>query len=1822
MTLLDALLRVAENAPEKTAFSVVSSASELERAITYGELDRAARAIADWLQAHNGAGERVLLDFPAGLDFITAFWGCAYAGAIAVPVPHGRSLPQEFTARLLRDANPRFICGNSSASKGRAWQNVTNEAQYVDTSSLDMSRANSWRQPVQHGSDIAYLQYTSGSTSAPKGVIITHDNLIANIRYIDSGFRHTKESVVVTWLPHYHDMGLVYGIVLPIFYGIPCVCMSPMAFMQTPALWLSVISKTRATHSGGPNFAYDACVRKVSIEERDRLDLSSWRVAFNGAEPVSQQTMEVFYKTFRETGFSYNAFHAAYGLAEATLKVSAPKPDAAPTSVTIRSGVIECGSVELCPTSTPQSRSVVSCGVTNEDTTVIIVNPTSRRECVPGGIGELWVNGPGVSPGYWRREEDTAETFNGVVHGRAERFLRTGDLGFILGGQLYPLGRIKDLLIIRGANYYPEDIEAVVSQSIELRHLGRAAAFGIEWNGGEKVVVIAEAGTAKHNSFSKGKDFNEVLQNIRNAISTSLQLEVYAVGIVKRGMLPRTTSGKLQRSRCRDLFLGNQFDFVAISTLHDPGELSQWPKTPDKSIDNGLGNRIETYLVAALKTLLGHKASIERESNMVGLGLDSLMATELQRRLEQDFCGIPIRAVDFLKDGTVAGCARLIEQALCDGSPSKVKVAVDRQSAWELSPEQRRLLLLQDFAPISPAYNLCATVQIDGAIHIHTLRAALQTVVLRHKPLHSLFSGSSPRAHTLNPKALPHISLCDMSMIEPPQPGESAAEITRTLAERPFSFETPLVRLVIIKFSANLHAIAVVMHHLIADAHSLEVFSEELSTCYKTITNDGSALISNTALSYSDCSRLSNEAASAAAASGHLAWWKKYLGPNLPVMQFPRRRTTRDTLWGRSKSRKAAIPADLMTGLMKVRSSANVTPFTIFLAAYAAILHWCCGQEDLLIACPVSGRWISGSESLIGLFAYPLPIRLTVKPERSVRDLLAHVKENVLAVMEHSQVPLLSILGQIKTSKQHKNDPTLPILFSFVSQRQNGPTDQGPIVRGRVLQSPFTDIDLTLALNDIAGAYEVCFTWNADILDDEMADWCASSYLDVLKAIATGQEYTLLEALDLPRVPLLAQETSARRDENLTIQISSTFTADPVRDTLEYWLHRLDLSAALRFGQAGQVFQDLLIPNGATATNTGINLILLRLADFSPDLSCTGPISELHRDLTQKVREFASTAMLSSSRLGAHHLIICCASADDPDPELQDVFVEVEDELQDLCKKRADITIVTSAKLHELYPTSERADPYSDRVGLLPYTPTYFAAIATMAARQIFNLVVAPKKVIAFDCDHTLWDGVCGEVGPTRVHVDGPAQIMQETLRTKARAGFLLCLSSHNRDEDVLRVFDENSAMRLRRTDITAYRIDWLSKVEQLVSLAQGLKVRLESFVFIDDDPVQCAEVRSALPEVLTLLLPADRAQVGIFLRHIWPLDVRATTEEDSCRADMYRETAERERAASAADTFEAFLATLELEVKVSPLTPEHLERASQLTFRTTQFNLTGRRWSAAELARALESKTHGCWTVEARDRFGSYGVVGFIAGALHDGTFLIETFVLSCRALGKQIEQKILIRLGKYLAEGGIKKLRLQLRRTTRNTPAAIFFEGLSSKNSIVPRDGVEELTILVDELSTILQRSTSKQQPKVGGEGYSRGISGSYDMSLRQEALVEIAESLHDSAAILSAVRSRRHCSQVSTPGGYVSPRSRSEEIIVSIWSELLNTSEISVHDDFFTLGGQSILAVQVLSRIHQEIGVEIPMSSFFSGELTVASLAALVDAEQVLSAESSGR
>jgi amino acid adenylation domain-containing protein len=1118
-TLVELLQWRASKQPQQQAYTFLVNGEVEGSYLTYGELDWQARLIATLLQTCANRGERALLLYPPGLEFITVFFGCLYAGVIAVPAyppRSNRSMPR--LQAIIADAQATIVLTTTNllADIKRQFIQFPELAtmQWLATDQITSQGEDKWQQEATLTSDtLALLQYTSGSTAAPKGVKVSHGNLLHNQKLIQLAMEHTTETVFVGWLPLFHDMGLVGNMLQPLYLGIPCILMSPVAFLQKPWRWLQAISRYKATTSGGPNFAYDLCVRKITPEQRATLDLSSWEIAFNGAEPIRKETLEQFAVTFAECGFRREAFYPCYGMAETTLIVSGGSKATPPVLQSVKSSALAQNQIVPASKEEVDVRTLVGCGRPLPNLKIVIVNPDTLTLCLPSEVGEIWVAGASVTQGYWCRKEQTEYTFRAYLKDIKEGpFLRTGDLGFLYEGELFITGRLKDLIIIRGRNHYPQDIEWTVAKSHPALQADSGAAFSVDVNGEERLVIAQEV----QRSYLRNLETEEVIGAIRQAVVEEHEVQVYAVLLLKPGNIPKTSSGKIQRHACRAGFLAGTLTTIASSIVENDHQtdstfglsrediLALEPSQRQSQLKSYLQQQVARVMKVSLK-------QVNPRQSLGSLGIDSLMAIELQHTIETNL-GVVLPMACFLGDVSIEELGIKVIAQLESNSVNELS-SLNAVTEYPLSHGQQALYFLQQLAPENTAYNIARAVRIRGELHIEALHRAFQILADRHPCLRTTFI-------TNQGQTVQRVHQELQVYWQQENAGEwdelSLSDRLIQLAHSPFDLEQgPLMRVGLFIRSPQEHILLLVVHHIVADLWSLTVLVDELGRLYEAEKNGIPLTLPPLTKQYADY--VNAEAQMLASPEGKRLWayWKKLLAGELPVLNLPTDRPRPSVQSYRGASYTCKFSAELTQKLKDFSRDRQVTLYMTLLAAFQSLLYRYTGQEDILVGSPTSGRNRAAWAGVVGYLVNPVVLRASFADNPSFETFLQQVQQTVLDAFAHQDYPFSLIVEQLVPIREPGRSPLFQVMFVLqkaqIAQQAGlaalalGETGIGMNLGDLQLESfrleqQIAQFELTLMMAEIDGVLTAAWQYNSDLFDIDTITRMAGHFQTLLES--------------------------------------------------------------------------------------------------------------------------------------------------------------------------------------------------------------------------------------------------------------------------------------------------------------------------------------------------------------------------------------------------------------------------------------------------------------------------------------------------------------------------------------------------------------------------------------------------------------------------------------------------------------------------------------------------------------------------------------------------
>jgi len=1097
-----------------------------------------------------------------------------------------------------------------------------------------------------------------------------------------------------------------------------------------------------------------------------------------------------------------------------------------------------------------------------------------------------------------------------------------------------------------------------------------------------------------------------------------------------------------------------------------------------------------------------------------------------------------------------------------------------------LSVTQERIWQLSQINPGNPVYNFQSALAVTGPLEHAALAQAHDWVVSRHEPLRTRYGIRQGKPHLevadTVPASIAFVDWRSRPAADQPaalQAAATAAAQTRFLLDQP-----PLFLLQCFRMEDEHHVLVLTMHHVVSDLLSLDLFFAELATHYGAILRGDTSPAAPPPWIYQDHAHQEQAERAGKQQSPSAQFWRDHLA-HAPTLawrsDFPR--PARPT--GQAATTHLTLDADTVQAVEALARQERVTPFVVLLGAYYVMQWAITGSDDQLVGVPWANRNRQEVQQLIGMFSSPCPMRVGLSSHTVFRDLLMQVRQTVLGITEHASLPLADVV-EIAQAASDGKPLVMRSMFSYVS-RMKALTFPGLQAERVPTSRAMSDLDLFLTVYVDGACWRGVFEYSTELFSPGMAASLAEAYGAIIRMVAAEPAKTVAELATLVPLP-----------RELQIAVAATFTADPLEEVARFWGRELRWPVRMAFAPYNQVFQTLLDPAGELSRDgNSLDVLLIRPEDwvrYQEDPA-------LRRDtMARTTGEFIQAAR--QAKLSAPLVIYLCPGS--PDTQDGEAIATAERQIEDALTGAPGVTVVRAETALRPYAVTEIHDARSDGIGHIPFTRQWFSALGTEVVRRATSRQRTPLKVIALDCDNTLWRGTAGEDGHLGVKVEGPYRALQEFVSAQADAGVLLCLVSKNETEDVFRVFDHNPGFVLRRDQIAGHRINWLPKSGNLRALAAELNLGLDSFAFIDDNPVECAEVQAACPEVLTLCLPKDPDDIPGFLASVWAFDRAQVTDEDRKRGKQIQQNRKREELRQEAGSFEDFLARLELVVDATPADDKTMPRLAQLSQRTNQFNNAGVRYDEAQLRRQLAGELRAT-AVSVRDRFGDYGLVGAVFYRIAPAAVEVDGFMLSCRVLGRGVEHRLLADLGRAATANGLLRVRIAVKKLERNEP---FLRFLSTLDGAYTGDhGAYEISA---DAAAIARFDPERYgDTSVAETTASTSAAAVSDVHVaRQAALAGVAGWLRRATDVQDRLDSegKRKRGAVGTP-----PQGEVERAIADIWLRVLRFDAVGRDDNFFEIGGNSLLLVQVNSGLIEHFGKDIPITTLFQFP-TIATLA----------------
>lgn len=1096
---------------------------------------------------------------------------------------------------------------------------------------------------------------------------------------------------------------------------------------------------------------------------------------------------------------------------------------------------------------------------------------------------------------------------------------------------------------------------------------------------------------------------------------------------------------------------------------------------------------------------------------------------------------------------------------------------IDQTLSSSLSEEQARLYYLHQIDPSNPEIYMGIRVNINGPLNLGMLQNSLDRVTDRHHLLRSVFpevDGS------------PVIKLCDnfqcrilstdLSRLTPEKQTSQLGEMlkTFTVPSPAFSIESgPLIKAQIVKLNDHDYVLAIQMHHLICDAWSIRLVVKELMSEYQMAIENTTSDQEETH-QYDKFVNWEHQKKNAENKKEIESYWsKKLLNPQ--VFDFPIDQERPEVHTGNSASTKFTIPKDLAKQITDACKARGATPYMYLFTAFNIFLHKISSQTDILIGAPAASRGEPEFENMMGPLIDWLVLRNMVNPESTFDQFFKEVSKGTIETYQHqgpSFSKLMSLADGVK--RDPSRNPLFQIFFNYITSPAIEAPD-GLKIENSLFEWTKSHFDLALFIEPKDGAFNLTITYYKDIFKSATIQDFSTTYLDIIKHYLTSGA----EKISLFKTPYLDQVTENRekeksKDADKIFAIASTFTTDPISESLEYWNKKLRLNFQIEHGGLNQVFQNLMDPTGIFSRNrTGLNVILLRFSDW--------------KDPEKNLIEFIELFKIRAEKSLAHTLIFTCP----PNQVSKKNFVtsDLHNKLTALIQSELSninqASVITFEEVLKRYPVSDIFDNDSDEYAVIPYTPDYYVAMATVIARKTQLLKRPPPKVLVLDCDNTIWKGVVGEDGIEGIEIGPVGKYIQKFAVNQMDSGMLICLSSKNNEADVWEVFEKRGDMELRRDQIVASRINWEPKSKNIASMAQELNLGIDSFVFIDDSATECAEVSTNCPGVFVIQVPTTEDQIEKIFDNLWIFDERKVTDTDRKRTKMYIENSQREQLKKGTSGINDFVASLAVKLTFHTIDSENIARASQMTQRTNQFNATTIRRSESDLLSITKEPNTESLLIEVSDRFGDYGIVGLVIFKTTTSKVVVDTFLLSCRALGRGVEQKILKRLGEVAKTHAATEIEIPLIVSAKNRPIRQFLDGTAEKFRKTNKEDTSysynipvEMALSAGDMAMAIEfvEEDKKQVHTLTAP------------VVAHKVWIEIAHSMNTIEGITRQINSSVIRSRATDAGDFEAPRNESELAVTEIWKQTLAVDVVGINDNYFSLGGDSIRSLQIVSKM----------------------------------------
>lgn len=1204
------------------------------------------------------------------------------------------------------------------------------------------------------------------------------------------------------------------------------------------------------------------------------------------------------------------------------------------------------------------------------------------------------------------------------------------------------------------------------------------------------------------------------------------------------------------------------------------------------------------------------------EDNFYELGGDSIIAAKIVNSIS-NIIGSKLEVTSLLRYPTIKDFVNFIDEnySKVENNSNQMNNLViksaERKENYPTSLIQKQVFTQAQFKEIGTALNTPVVLEFEGMLDKHRIEKAFDELIQRHEVLRTSFTFSNgelvQQIHQNVQLEINHLDVLENN-------------IDKVINQQIQLFDlskAPLAKVSLLRGSDKKDRLFIDLHHIISDGTSFDILISELIDLYEEKS------LSEVNIQYKDYTVWYEDFKKTSHMQKQRNYWQMVLEEEIPELALPldyKRKSNRSFV---GKTVQFDIPKDIVNKLNHLAKESNVTLNTLLFGAYTLLLNQYNNQLDIVIGTVVSGRTHSQLEKVLGAFINLLPIRNKINPDEKIKTFIQACNENLLLAYENQDYHYTSMIEDCHIKVDKTRNPLFDTALIFHNEYDHNRLFELSNIPFSAQSLPTNQSQLDIKLDFFGNGSEGLkgmLEYKTDLFTEETIQELLKHFQSILIELITKSEHLIkdISILSEDEQLLLNDKKSINTEvvENtLDLAVSATFTAEPIQDHIAWWGNSFDMDLKLKFAPYNQIFMELLQPSSLLSTNKGANLLLIRFEDWiradmseSDDKKCESlqrnydELIEILKNKQRNIPFFIGIFPIST------HL--------DLSPKVVAYIEKMNSQWIKDIEELDNAYVVDFRDINTLYSIKDIFDPLKDTEGHIPFTDEFYAAIGATIVRKIHSWRKQAFKVIVLDCDNTLWKGVCGEDGYLGIEINEYFAEIQRFMLQKYNEGMLLTICSKNNELDVWEVFEKNPNMLLKREHFVNYKINWSLKSENIKALAEELNLGLDSFIFIDDNASECSEVMTNCPEVLTLHLPADISQVHYYLQHVWAFDRFLVTEEDKKRSEMYMSERKRQDVQKLSQTLPDFLKGLELKMSMNRVKKSQIARVSQLTKRTNQFNLSTKRMSEAEIEELMNRKDITCWAIEVSDRFGDYGLVGVIITKETNKTLFIDTFLLSCRVLGRTVEDAILFGLKQYCKENNLNTMEAKFYSTAKNKPFLNFIEK-SNWEKVKEEEAYILFRLPVNQIPSVdiidcyyncsynlqtdkpsynesapiqsdLKVANLENQVNIDSSNHSWNVYITNEENLvHRKYLIPLEKSTGDLIVDLPKELQQERTERI---GEYIAPRTEAEKIIAKTWQEVLGIEKISVTDNFFELGGTSLDGIQVISKLSMEFEAQL--------------------------------